>query len=236
MPLGFQHLVRPPTLSGQNHPPLLLLLHGVGSHEGDLLTLASKLDPRFHTLSLRAPFPIGPGGYAWFEVELSPISPVIRPEQAEASRARLAKFIPAAVEEYRADGSRVYLLGFSQGAIMGLALALTRPDLIAGVAAISGRILPELFQNGGPLGGKLAPRSALRALPILVLHGTEDRVLPVAFARETRRLLESQPVDLAYEELPMGHTVSPEALDKTSLWMTRELDREPHRISRKGPV
>ena len=236
MPLGFHHLVRPPAVVDQGRPPLLLLLHGVGSHERDLMSLASKLDPRFLTLSLRAPFPIGPGSFAWFEVELSPIAPVIRPEQAEVSRARLAEFIPAAVAAYQVDGSRVYLLGFSQGAIMSLALALTRPDMIAGVAAISGRTLPELFQDAGPLGGKLAPSNALTGFPILVLHGTEDRVLPVAFARETRRLLESLPVDLAYEELPMGHTVGPEALDKTAVWITRQLDREPTTIPRAGPI
>jgi phospholipase/carboxylesterase len=200
-----------------------------------LLGLASKLDPRFLVLSLRAPFPLGPGSFAWFEVELSPISPVIRPEQAEASRAGLAEFVPAALAAYHADESRVYLLGFSQGAIMSLALALTRPDMIAGVVAISGRTLPELFQDAGQLGGKLASRSALRGLPILVLHGAEDRVLPVAFARETRRILESLPVDLAYEELPMGHTVGPEALDRTAVWITRQLDRDPTRIARAGP-
>jgi phospholipase/carboxylesterase len=218
----------------------LLLLHGVGSHERDLLALASKLDPRFLVLSLRAPFPLGPGSFAWFELELSPTSPVIRPEQAEASRARLAEFIPAAIGTYHADGSRVYLLGFSQGAIMSLALALTQPDLIAGVAAISGRTLPELFQDGGPLGGKRAPGNALEGLPILILHGTEDHVLPVAFARDTRRILQSLPVDLTYEELPMGHTVAPVAVEMTAGWITRQLDREaarqPPRSTQAGPV
>lgn len=224
--LGLQHLVHPPSPGAQpGRPPLLLLLHGVGSHEADLFALAPTLDRRLLCLSLRAPFVLAPGSYAWFEVELNPVAPVIDVEQAEESRRRVAEFIPRAVQHYRADPARVFVLGFSQGAIISLALCLTRPDLLAGVVALSGRTLPELFSQEGPMAGRLAPPEALEGLPILVLHGTHDPVLPIHFGRDTRERFDALPVDLRYHELPMAHTVSPEALVLAQRWLTDQLDR-----------
>lgn len=183
------------------------------------------LDRRLLSLSLRAPFVLSPGSYAWFEVELSPVAPVIDAAQAEESRRRVAEFIPRAVEHYRADPDRVFLLGFSQGAIISLALCLTRPDLLAGVVALSGRTLPELFSAEGPMAGRLAPPQALEGVPVLVLHGTLDPVLPIPFGRDTRERLGRLPVDLTYRELPMAHTISPEALAIVQQWLTDRLDR-----------
>ena len=183
------------------------------------------LDRRLLCLSLRAPFVLAPGSYAWFEVELDPVAPVINVEQAEDSRRRVADFIPQAVEHYRADPARVFVLGFSQGAIISLALCLTRPDLLAGVVALSGRTLPELFSQEGPLAGRLAPPEALEGLPVLVVHGTHDPVLPIHFGRDTRDRFGALPVELRYHELPMAHTVSPEALVLVQRWLTDELDR-----------
>ncbi|MGH2625812.1 MAG: alpha/beta hydrolase [Anaerolineales bacterium] len=224
--LGLHHLVHPPSPAAQERqPPLLLLLHGVGSHEADLFTLAPMLDRRLLCLSLRAPFALASGSYAWFEVELSPVSPVIDAAQAEESRRRVAEFIPRAVEHYRADPERVFLLGFSQGAIISLALCLTRPELLAGVVALSGRTLPELFTQEGPLAGRLAPPEALKGMPILVLHGTHDPVLPIHFGRDTRERFGALAVDLMYQELPMAHTISPEALVIVQRWLSDRLDR-----------
>jgi phospholipase/carboxylesterase len=203
---------------------MLLMLHGVGSHEGDLHGLSPVLDPRLWILSLRAPFHLAPGHYAWFSVKLSPVAPTISPDQAEHSRSALVEFVPWAVRAYSADPRRVYLLGFSQGAIMSLAVALTRPDLVAGVAALGGRTLPELFAEDGPLAGHLASKDNLRGLPVLVLHGVDDPVLPVHFARETRTRLQPMPIDLEYQELPGGHSLSAAGLEIVQRWLARRLD------------
>jgi phospholipase/carboxylesterase len=226
--LPLVHLHRPaaePPLGGLS--PLLLLLHGVGSHEGDLFTLAPLLDERLVVLSLRAPVPLGPGQYGWFSVQLSPVSPIIDSHQAEASRRTLAEFIPVAVQGYSADPRRVFLLGFSQGAIMALAVALTRPELLAGAAVLNGRTLPELFAEDGPLARQLAPPGDLRGLPILVLHGLADPVLPIDFARETRSRLTALPIDLQYHELAGGHTITPEGLAIVQRWLRDRLDAVP---------
>jgi len=218
-PLSLVHRVRAPQ-DGAAPPPLLLLLHGVGSHEEDLLGLAPYLDPRFLIVSARGPVTLAPGMYAWFQVVLDPANPVINPEQAESSRRAIIRFIGEAVDAYHADPARVYLMGFSQGAIMSLSVALTAPSAVAGVVAMSGRLLPEVL----PL---LASPDALRGLPILLQHGTADQVLPVQHGRTARDRLAALPVDLHYREFAMGHQVSEESLTEAAAWLRGRLDGPP---------
>jgi len=102
-PLSLVHRVRAPQ-DGAAPPPLLLLLHGVGSHEEDLLGLAPYLDPRFLIVSARGPVTLAPGMYAWFQVVLDPANPVINPEQAESSRRAIIRFIDEAFAEMLKSG------------------------------------------------------------------------------------------------------------------------------------
>jgi phospholipase/carboxylesterase len=215
--LSLVHQARAPQDTA-DHPPLLLLLHGVGSHEGDLMGLAPYLDRRFLIVSARGPVTLAPGMYAWFQVVLDPANPIIDPEQAESSRRMIIRFIGEAVAAYRADPRRVFLMGFSQGAIMSLSVALTGPSLVAGVVAMSGRLLPEVL----PL---LAAADPLRGLPILLQHGVADQVLPIQHGRAARDRLATLPVDLTYREYPMGHQVSDESLADAARWLSEHLDR-----------
>src|SRR5215471_3081946 len=198
--LPLVYLVRQPAIEAGT-PPLLLLLHGIGSNEHDLYGLAPFLDQRFLIISVRAPNTLGPGSYAWFDADFTPRGPVINPEQAEASRKTLISFLHEATTAYGADPKRVYLMGFSQGAIMSASVALTQPELVAGVVLMSGRILPEIQ----PL---IAANEKLTSLPFLVVHGTADMVLPISHGRASREFLSSLPVNLTYHEYPMGHEVN----------------------------
>ena len=170
-PLALTHLVRRPT-QGDAAPPLLILLHGIGSNEDDLFGLAPYLDARFLIVSTRAPNPYGWGGYAWFEIEWLPDRIVIDREQAAASRELLIRFIGEAAAAYGADPARVYLLGFSQGAMMASWIALSRPDLVAGAVLMSGRTPEELRDQ-------IAAPEQLAGKPFLVVHGTQDQTLPI---------------------------------------------------------
>ena len=225
-PLPLHHLLNQPLLrppQGEK-PPMLLLLHGIGASEYDLFALAEYLDPRFLVISLQAPFQLRPDSYAWFEVQFTGQGPIIRPEQAESSRQKLISFIQEAPQAYGADPNRVYLMGFSQGAIMSLALTLTKPGLLAGVVAMSGRTLPELFEDRGPLAGHLAAPEELCDFPLLVVHGLWDRVLAIDYGRATRDRFFALPVDLEYTEFDMGHTISDASLETINTWLTARLD------------
>lgn len=207
---------RPPTIVSER-PPLLALLHGVGSNEHDLFGLVPHLDPRFFIASFKAPFPIGPSANAWFAVDFTPDGPVHDPTMAGQSRQAIVEALSRLVQEHRLDPARVLLCGFSQGAIMSTYVALTRPEAVAGIAAMSGRVLPEAISER-------AADDRLRGLPVLWVHGTRDDVLPIRFGRDARAALAALPVDLTYEEFDMAHEVSRESLAKVTGWLSARLD------------
>ncbi len=216
--LSLTHLVREPREKTAGRPPLLLLLHGVGSNEADLFGLAPYLDERFLVVSARAPVVLGPGSFGWFRIDFTSEGMVADLNQAKRSLEMLPGFIDELVEAYGADARRTYLAGFSQGAMMSLALMLTRPERLAGVAAMSGR-LPRQVIAAEP------DRDALDKMPVIITHGIYDPVLPVENARAAREYLETLPVELTYREYPMGHEVSMESLRDVTAWLTRALER-----------
>ena len=213
--LSLKHRLRRPK-AGTGKPPLLLLLHGVGSNEDDLFELERELDPRFVVVSARGPHTLRPGSYAWFEVQFGPNGPIINPQQAEASRLHLLTFMAEAINAYDTDPAQVYLLGFSQGAIMSASVALTAPERMAGAVLMSGRILPEIQD-------KLAPREQLARLPIFLIHGTDDATLPIAYGRASCDLLTGLGVNLRYREFRMGHQVTAASLAEVNAWLAERL-------------
>jgi phospholipase/carboxylesterase len=217
--LSLTHLFQQPRQRSDGAPPLLILLHGLGSNERDLVGLAPYLDPRFQIVSARAPHSLMPDGYAWFEIGWTANDITINFQQAEQSRVLLMSFIAEVLAAYGGDPARVYLLGFSQGAIMSAGVALTEPELIAGTVLMSGRIPEEirsLFASTERLTGK----------PFLVVHGIADTVLPIRNGRASRAILATLPVALTYQEYAMEHEVSAQSLADVAAWLTARLDDE----------
>jgi phospholipase/carboxylesterase len=207
-----EHVVRAPA-GGAPSPPLVLLLHGLGADERDLLPLARGLDPRFLVVSARAPYLAPPSGFAWYAIDRAATPPRIDPAEVEASREALEVLIPELCAAYGADPTRVFVFGFSQGAVLGYALALARPDLVRGVVAHSGRVLPQSLSRAAPV-------AALGRLEALVLHGAVDDVHPVARGREAPLLL--APLlgsRVEYREYAIGHGISPESLADAARWL-----------------
>lgn len=215
--LALMHQAQQPRRLGDGPPPLLVLLHGYGSNEADLFGLAPYLDPRFLILSARAPYTLTHGSYAWFELGFTNTGMTIDARQAEVSRKLVSEFIAAAAPAYGADPRRVYLCGFSQGAILSASVALTQPERVAGAVLMSGRVPDELK----PL---IAPAPRLANKPIMVVHGVRDTVLPIANGRASRAILEKLPVALTYKEYPMAHEVSADSLHDVTTWLSARLD------------
>lgn len=215
--LSLYHLVREPRERADKKPPLLILLHGYGSNEQDLIQLGPELDPRFFIVSPRAPMAIGPEMYAWFHIEFTPKGITVDPKQAELARQKLADFIDEVVDFYPVDPAHVYVMGFSQGGVMTYMTAFSQPEKIAGAVVMSGRIPSEEFLQH--MDGE-----KLKKFPILVVHGIFDDVLPIECGRESKKRLENLPVNFIYHEYPMAHQVSLESMADVSEWLTNQLN------------
>jgi phospholipase/carboxylesterase len=194
-------------------PWLLVLMHGVGSNEQDLFGLSGYVPPQFHVISLRAPFVLGPGAYAWFQFSVAPDgSRQIHVAQEAASREAIAQTVQALGQRLGVPAARVVLGGFSQGGIMSLSLLLTQPDLLQAAMVLHSRLLPEI----APLA---APAQALRGKSLWISHGLQDQVIPLASAHAIRAHAEALPLALRYAEFPGGHEIRPAELAQAMEWL-----------------
>ena len=135
------HKLIEPRRRSQGRAPALILLHGRGANEEDLLSLSEYLDERLLIVSPRAPYPFQfGGGYTWYDLE-----EVGKPEPGmfRESYVKVLKFIEDVRTGYPVDPARIFLGGFSMGTIMSYAVALTHPALIRGVIANSGYVPEE---------------------------------------------------------------------------------------------
>ncbi|MFQ5799048.1 MAG: alpha/beta hydrolase [Bacteroidota bacterium] len=209
------HHVIPPAIEKSGPPyPTMVLLHGRGTDENDLLGVAHYLDKRLLLVSVRAPHPFAFGeGYTWYEA-----LEVGRPaaKQFTESYDRLSSFLTDIRREYPIDPSRLYLLGFSMGTVMAYAIALTKPEIVSGVVAHSGYV-PE---NSG-LKFRL---DNLGPLSVFIVHGLHDPVIPVSFAHRAKELLSQTSARLTYREYPIGHSVSEDSIRDSVSWLTERID------------
>ena len=214
IPSTLVHKIRQPGGATAGVHPVLILLHGRGTNEDDLLELADYLDPRFFVVSVRAPFSFeqGPGGYTWYDVQDVGIP---HPKQFEESYNRLARFVLDVNQNYPVDPQRVFLLGFSMGSIMSLALSLTKPELIRGVVAHSGYI-PENTSLQFAW-------DRLQNLSLFIAHGVNDSVIPVHFGRRAQSLLSKTQADLTYKEYPIPHSMSEQSVSDLAEWLREKL-------------
>lgn len=195
-------------------PPLLLMLHGYGSNEQDLFSMAPNLNNKALIVSLRAPISLPWGGFAWYEIDFTQLGrgKMSNLEQARSSLELLQQEIPRIHERYGTDPDKTWLMGFSQGCILSYALSLNQPGHFSKVLALSGYILKELVPE------KYAV-DELKNLDFFVSHGTQDDVLPIEWARSSAGVLEKLKIAHQYREYPMGHGVNPACFDDMKKWM-----------------
>lgn len=195
---------------------LLLLHHGRGADEHDLIGLAEILDPerRLHVITPGGPLRV-PGwpGRHWYTV---PRVGHPDPETFAASRRALAEFHDRAWERVGVGPERTVLGGFSMGAVMSYALGLDaeRPAP-AGILAFSGFV--PTVTGWGP---SLADRSAL---PVLIAHGRNDNVIAIEFARAARDLLAGAGLAVDYHESEAGHQIEPALIPAVRDWIAGAL-------------
>ena len=199
---------------------LLVLHHGRGSDEQDLMGLAGVLDPagRLHVVTPRAPLRLpGSPGYHWY---LVPRVGYPDPDSFRAARDELAAFHDDLWERTGIGPERTVLGGFSMGTVMSYALGLggDRPAP-AGILALSGFI--PTVEGWEP---SLDDR---RGTSVLIAHGRLDPVIPVTFARRAHELLEQAGLTVDYRESDAAHNVDPGDIPRTAAWLDATLDGRP---------
>jgi phospholipase/carboxylesterase len=191
---------------------LLVLHHGRGADERDLLALSDALDPahRMHVVTPRAPLKLpGSPGYHWYRV------PRVGFPDTASFHGAYAQLVELHDELWRLTGippERTVLGGFSMGAVMSYSLGLgagrPRPR---GVLAFSGFLptvagwQPELITRAG--------------MAVFIAHGRRDPVIDVAFAREAERRLRDGALEISYNESDNGHWIEPEHVPLATGWL-----------------
>lgn len=191
---------------------LLVLHHGRGTEESDLLGLADALDPerRLRVVTPRAPLSLpGSPGYHWY---LVPRVGYPDPDSFHAARAALAELHDQLWEETGVGPEGTVLGGFSMGSVMSYAMALgaDRPA-VAGILAFSGFV--PVVAGWEP---SLADRQDTRAF---IAHGRRDPIMEVGFAQRARDLLEAGGLTVDYHESDIGHQIDPAHLAAAVTWL-----------------
>lgn len=202
MNLSLNYLIREPKIKKEKNP-LLLLLHGYGSNEEDLFSFAQELPDDYYVISAQAPYSLQPYGYAWYAINFdADMNKFSDNEQAIQSRDLIVKFIDELTGNFPIDKDDITLVGFSQGSILSYSIALSYPEKVRRVVALSGYlnedILKENYQNND-----------FSKLNFFVSHGNSDQVIPVEWARKTPEFLNRIGVKNVYFEYPVGHGVAP---------------------------
>ena len=213
MPL---HYVEAQPLVETESPPLLVLLHGYGSDENDLMTISSLLDSRFRVVSVRAPIGLAQGGYAWFPIESTESGLAVRFEDAEAARVQLCDLLVDLQKQYH-ETEATFLLGFSQGAGMALYSTFHVPTAINGIASLSGLCVKEMLPDTDKL-------EALKDKPVFMSHGQLDPVIPIGDGRMSYEMLAKLPLRVSYYEYAMGHEINRECFQDLRDWFQCWLD------------
>lgn len=212
--MNLHYLIREPKLKKDKNP-LLLLLHGYGSNEEDLFSFASELPDEYYVVSARAPYDLGYMSYAWyainFDADENKFSDL---DQARESRDLIAGFIDELIAKYPIDATNVTLIGFSQGSILSYAIALSYPEKIRRVVAMSGYLNTEMAKDH-------YVQNDFSNLRIFGSHGTVDQVIPVDWARKTKPLLDDLGIENVYKEYPVGHGVAPQNFFDFREWLDK---------------
>jgi predicted esterase len=197
--LGFTHI-----FGERQGPRTLLLLHGTGGDERDLIPLGEFLDPDAHILSPRGN--VREGQMARFFRRLRP--GVFDEEDIRARASELARFATEASEEYGVDGDGIWAVGFSNGANIAASLLLLHPELLAGAVLL--RPMLPLEPNAEP---------ELAGVPVYIAAGTMDEMIPRESTEALIERLKGAGAAVTVEWAEAGHRFGREELEGAKEWL-----------------
>jgi len=209
-PFTFKH-TQPTNMDPTKKYPAIFLLHGMGSNEDDLPQLVQEFQGQCHIISLRGPITQKPG-YAFFTIQ-----EVGKPDRAIFDKVLIAlqRFMLEAIEEFQIDPHKVYVLGFSQGAVLAQSLAFVMGNLITGIVALSG-YTPKFVTE------EYAIRT-VNHLHAFISHGDYDYVIPSQWGVESKELFEQFGASVTFKQYSDGHGVTLENRQDLVMFLTQQL-------------
>ncbi len=202
--LSYQHLFQPGT---DPAAPPLLLLHGTGGTERDLLPLARTLSPGSAVLSPRGN--VSEGGAARFFARLA--EGVFDPAEITRRTHELADFIAAASKPYAFDPARLIAVGFSNGSNVAATLLLLRPESLGGGVLLRAMVVLDQSTAAGSLTGKR----------VLLVNGASDPIVPPDQQPHLAALLRAGGADVTAKLLPAGHGLTQADLAAAQAWFKK---------------
>lgn len=193
--------------------PALFVMHGIGSNEKNMLSIVEGLEEQFYIFSIRGHLS-HPPGYSYFTIiEYGKPHRDVFDEGIK----KLTSFIDFVSEEYPVNKSQLYLLGFSQGAILSLTLGLTLGNRIKGIVALSGYI-PYFVKEEYNI-------QPVNQVSVFISHGEFDQNLPFEWGKENNEFYKAQGANITFKTYPEGHTVSQQNYEDFRKWLQDRIEK-----------
>ena len=199
--------------------PVLLILHGYGADEFDLLPIAAKLDPEYLAISIQAPIELDWGGYAWYHLEQTAAGLKSDSKSRIASEDLLIQSLPDILKKEGGDPNQIYLMGFSQGSAMCYSL-IGKHDFeklglnVRGVIIMSGYIPEDVIE---PLRKK-----DLSSIPFFLSHGIHDDLIPPIAMKVAKDILEKAGAKTFAKDYEIGHGLTEETVSDIRKWLEKQ--------------
>ncbi len=211
------YISRSPQANSDHPAPAVVLIHGRGADERDLLSIATRLPDSMHFFAVRGPIDFE-DGYAWYRLDVDQGGlHTSQPDSTSLSQSvtRIGTFLAYIAEQYQIDPTRIGLFGFSQGGTLALATAIEASKRVAWVVAMNA-YLPQSHRSVDKL-------VDARSVPVFLAAGEVDLVIPEERTKRASTRLSDAGLSVTYRTYPTGHGAIDQELDDISDWITARL-------------
>ncbi|MEN8138989.1 MAG: phospholipase [Bacteroidota bacterium] len=195
---------------GIENSKVIYMIHGFGADKNDLFSFANYLPGSFTVIALQAPYSLPFGGKAWYNIELENGNHISDSGQAKSSVKEIEKFITDSREHFNFHDD-VFVLGFSQGAILSYSMILNNPERYKYALSLSGFIFEEIMPE--------SYEKDYSHLDFYAAHGTMDGIIPIEKGRSAKKLLSELNLKHIYHEFPAAHSIAQKEFEEIIEWL-----------------
>ena len=209
---SLNYLVRPAIIEQENgKSPAIFMLHGYGQNKEEFFSIANELPQEYIVISIQAPYKLTENQFFWYAIELGS-SKWCDIVQAQATQHKLLTFIGQACDRFNIDMEQITLMGFDQGGILSLSLALSFPKRVIAINSyIDKKLLSFNYQKNN-----------FENLKICLLHGYSNEIVSLEWAEETIEFLKKHHIPYSYQTFSSGHVFSAEMFYAMKTWIEQE--------------